>query len=342
MSFTIVEPAPARLNRSELAVPGSNPKLFEKAAAVGRRRDLPRPGGRRGAGRQGPGPQEHHRGAQRHRLGQQDHVGADQRPRHPLHVPRRGRRAGAGRRPARPDHDPQGRAPPPTSTPSTCWSPRSRTAMGRKKRIGFEMIIETALGMANVDEIAAASKRNESLHFGVADYAASTKARTTVIGGPNAALRRADRQGRGRGARLSLGRHVALRHRPHGGRGARQRPASRSTDPSATSPIPTASRAQANRAACPRLRGQVGDPPEPDRPGQRGQQPLGRRGRQGQAHPRGHGAGPEGRQGRGRARRPPDRHRLDQASIAFWYHSAAVFVSPCRSAMPSCSRARGS
>ena len=33
MSFTIVEQAPARLNRSELAVPGSNPKLFEKAAA---------------------------------------------------------------------------------------------------------------------------------------------------------------------------------------------------------------------------------------------------------------------------------------------------------------------
>jgi malyl-CoA/(S)-citramalyl-CoA lyase len=48
------------------------------------------------------------------------------------------------------------------------------------------MIIETALGMANVDAIAGASKRNESLHFGVADYAASTKARTTVIGGPNA------------------------------------------------------------------------------------------------------------------------------------------------------------
>ena len=29
------------------------------------------------------------------------------------------------------------------------------------------------------------SPRNESLHFGVADYAASTGARTTVIGGPN-------------------------------------------------------------------------------------------------------------------------------------------------------------
>ena len=58
-------------------------------------------------------------------------------------------------------------------------------AKGYKKRIGFEHIIETALGMQNVSEIAAASKRNESLHFGVADYAASTRARTTIIGGVN-------------------------------------------------------------------------------------------------------------------------------------------------------------
>jgi malyl-CoA/(S)-citramalyl-CoA lyase len=58
-------------------------------------------------------------------------------------------------------------------------------AQGRKRRVGFEMIIETALGMQNVHAIAAASKRNESLHFGVADYAASTKARTTSIGGPH-------------------------------------------------------------------------------------------------------------------------------------------------------------
>ena len=58
-------------------------------------------------------------------------------------------------------------------------------ARGFKKRIGFEHIIETALGMQNVHEIAAASKRNESLHFGVADYAASTRARTTIIGGVN-------------------------------------------------------------------------------------------------------------------------------------------------------------
>lgn len=58
-------------------------------------------------------------------------------------------------------------------------------AKGREKRIGFELIIETALGMANVDACAAASPRNESLHFGVADYAASTRARTTSIGGPH-------------------------------------------------------------------------------------------------------------------------------------------------------------
>src|SRR5262245_46995085 len=58
-------------------------------------------------------------------------------------------------------------------------------AMGWQKRLGFSLIIETALGMANVDAIAAASARNEALHFGVADYAASTRARTTNIGGPN-------------------------------------------------------------------------------------------------------------------------------------------------------------
>ncbi|MEK6216591.1 MAG: CoA ester lyase [Boseongicola sp.] len=58
-------------------------------------------------------------------------------------------------------------------------------AKGFSNRIGFEHIIETALGMQNVTEIAGASKRNESLHFGVADYAASMRARTTVIGGVN-------------------------------------------------------------------------------------------------------------------------------------------------------------
>lgn len=58
-------------------------------------------------------------------------------------------------------------------------------AMGHRQRIGFELIIETALGMQNIHQIASASPRNESLHFGVADYAASTRARTTGIGGPH-------------------------------------------------------------------------------------------------------------------------------------------------------------
>jgi malyl-CoA/(S)-citramalyl-CoA lyase len=59
------------------------------------------------------------------------------------------------------------------------------TAKRRSKRIGFEVLIETALGMANVEAIAQSSKRLEAMSFGVADYAASTRARTTVIGGVN-------------------------------------------------------------------------------------------------------------------------------------------------------------
>jgi malyl-CoA/(S)-citramalyl-CoA lyase len=58
-------------------------------------------------------------------------------------------------------------------------------AKKRDKRIGFEVLIETALGMANVEAIAQSSKRLEAMSFGVADYAASTRARTTVIGGVN-------------------------------------------------------------------------------------------------------------------------------------------------------------
>ena len=59
-------------------------------------------------------------------------------------------------------------------------------AKKRDKRIGFEVLIETALGMANVEAIAQSSRRLEAMCFGVADYAASTRARTTVIGGVNA------------------------------------------------------------------------------------------------------------------------------------------------------------
>ncbi len=59
-------------------------------------------------------------------------------------------------------------------------------AKGIKQPIGIESLIETPLGIQNIFEIAAASPRNESLLFGSADYAAATGAQITMIGGPNA------------------------------------------------------------------------------------------------------------------------------------------------------------
>ncbi len=59
------------------------------------------------------------------------------------------------------------------------------TAKGFDNKIGIEALIETTLGMANVDSIATSSPRMEAMHFGVADYAASCRARTTNIGGLN-------------------------------------------------------------------------------------------------------------------------------------------------------------
>ena len=77
------------------------------------------------------------------------------------------------------------------------------------------MLIETAVGMVNVDEVAAACpERMEAMVFGVADYAASLQSHTASIGGvdehysvltdPN-----------GTRARAPLGRPVALPARAH-------------------------------------------------------------------------------------------------------------------------------
>ena len=63
---------------------------------------------------------------------------------------------------------------------------QASAAVGRKKKIGLEVIIESVLGLTNIDKIAGSSKRLESLHFGAADYAASQGMRTTNIGGGNA------------------------------------------------------------------------------------------------------------------------------------------------------------
>jgi malyl-CoA/(S)-citramalyl-CoA lyase len=60
------------------------------------------------------------------------------------------------------------------------------TARGRARRIGFEVIIETAAGFAHAEEIAAASPRMQAMSLGAADFAASMGMATTGIGGTQA------------------------------------------------------------------------------------------------------------------------------------------------------------
>ena len=66
-----------------------------------------------------------------------------------------------------------------------CMLTQIETNKKIQNKIGIECLIETALGMSNIKEIAKSSERLEALHFGVADYAASLRARTVVIGGLN-------------------------------------------------------------------------------------------------------------------------------------------------------------
>ena len=66
-----------------------------------------------------------------------------------------------------------------------CLLSQIETNKKLQNKIGIECLIETALGMSNIKEIAKSSERLEALHFGVADYAASLRARTVVIGGLN-------------------------------------------------------------------------------------------------------------------------------------------------------------
>jgi malyl-CoA/(S)-citramalyl-CoA lyase len=184
MSFTIIDQAQPRLHRSELAVPGSNPSLFEKAA--------------KGAAdivfldvedAVAPDDKEHARkniiaglneidwgtktmmvrinGLDTHYMYRDVVDIVEACPRlDMILIPKVG-------------------------VPADVYAvdmlvTQIEAAKKRTKRIGFEVLIETALGMANVEAIAQSSKRLEAMSFGVADYAASTRARTTVIGGVNA------------------------------------------------------------------------------------------------------------------------------------------------------------
>lgn len=57
------------------------------------------------------------------------------------------------------------------------------TAKGRTRPVTFEVIIESAAGLAHVEEIAASSRRLVAMSLGAADFAASMGMQTTGIGG---------------------------------------------------------------------------------------------------------------------------------------------------------------
>ena len=184
MSFTQFEPARTRLQRSELAVPGSSPNRFEKAAnsdvdyifldcedAVI------------------PDDKEQARNNIIEALNDVDWQGKTMSVRingldtHYMYrdVVDIVEQAGANLDTI---------LIPKVGTPSDvyvvdCLLTQIEEAKGLNKKIGIECLIETALGGANVMAIAQSSKRLEALHFGVADYAASMRARTVNIGGLN-------------------------------------------------------------------------------------------------------------------------------------------------------------
>ncbi len=186
MSHTQATPAPTRLQRSELAVPGSNPALFEKALNSEvdyiflDLEDAVAPGDKeqarvnviqalrdldwRGAGKtisvRINGLDTHYMYRDVVDLMEQAGDRLDT-----ILIPKVGVPADVYMVEAMVNQVEQGK--------------------GFETRVGLEALIETALGMANVEAIAAYGGRLEALHFGVADYAASNRARTVNIGGLN-------------------------------------------------------------------------------------------------------------------------------------------------------------
>jgi len=183
MSFTIIEQATPRLQRSELAVPGSSPNMFEKAARCA---------------------------ADVVFLDLEDAVAPDDKDQARRNIIQALNEIDWGLRTMmiringldthymyRDVVDIVEACPrldmiliPKVGVPQDVYAvdvmvTQIEAARKRSKRIGFEVLIETALGMANVEAIAQSSRRLEAMSFGVADYAASTRARTTVIGGVN-------------------------------------------------------------------------------------------------------------------------------------------------------------
>ncbi|SAL49999.1 citrate lyase subunit beta [Caballeronia choica] len=183
MSFTVIEQATPRLHRSELAVPGSNPAMFEKAAKSAADiifldcEDAVAPDDKEQARKNiveglndidwgGKTMMVRINGLDTHYMYRDVVDIVEACPRlDMILIPKVGVAADV--------------------YALDMLVTQIETAKRRTRRIGFEVLIETALGMANVEAIAQASKRLEAMSFGVADYAASTRARTTVIGGVN-------------------------------------------------------------------------------------------------------------------------------------------------------------
>jgi citrate lyase beta subunit len=186
MSHTRFEPARQRLQRSELAVPGSQPALFKKAldSAVDYvfldLEDAVAPGDKEQARRNViQGLQEHDwRGRGKTICVRINGIDTHYMYRDVIDVVEQ-----AG-------HRLDTILIPKVGVPADVYLvdallTQIETARGFSHRIGIDVLIETALGMANVEAIAQASPRLEAMHFGVADYAASCRARTVVIGGLN-------------------------------------------------------------------------------------------------------------------------------------------------------------
>ena len=297
MSYTLYPLRKSRLQRSELAVPGSNPTMIEKAAHERRRLRVPRLRGRRRAARQGAGAQEHHPGAERHRLARrrQDRVGAHQRPRHALHVSRRRRHHGAGRLQARHHPHPEGRR-------------AGRRLHGRVHR----QPDRSRQGLHQ-------QGRHRGSHRDPARHGQRGSHRRRSEPPRSHALRRrrlrrlqqgAHRRHRRPQPRLP-GRPVALRPVAHDGRLPRLRPAS---DRRPVRRLLRSGRLHRRRQARRRSRhrGQVGDPSLADRARQRGVLADREGSRARRAHPRGAQGSRGAGQGRRFARRQDDRRGIGE------------------------------
>ena len=181
MSFTQPEGAPPRLHRSELAVPGSTPALFEKAARSAADvifldvEDAVAPADKEKAranvikglnevdwGVKGMSVRIN--GADTHYMYRDVIDIVENCPRLDMIMM------------------------PKVGVPADLYAldmlvTQIENARGRSKKIGFVALIETALGLTNVEAIAQSSRRLEAMYFGAGDLAASLRMRTTSIGG---------------------------------------------------------------------------------------------------------------------------------------------------------------